>query len=96
MTAAANYSPDEFDDTDEVERLRAQLTELTQRAAQLEQAIGTRDIIATAKGLLMASEKVDRDEAFEVLRRASQRENLRVREIAERLVATHEERLTKD
>lgn len=90
--AAASYSPD---DDDDLGALRAQLRAVTERAEQLEEAIGTRDVISTAKGMIMASEKLPRDEAFEVLRRASQRENIPVREIAERLVATHEGRLGK-
>lgn len=94
MTAAAAEYDDEGDD-DEVDGLRAQLAEVTARAQQLEQAVGTRDVISTAKGMLMIAEKLPRDEAFEVLRRASQRENMPVREIAQRLVDTHEERLGK-
>lgn len=93
MTAAAA----EYDvgDDDQVEGLKVRLAEASQRVQQLEQAVGTRDIISTAKGMLMVTEKLPRDQAFEVLRRASQRENMPVREIAQRLVDTHEERLGK-
>ena len=94
MTAAA-AADSSYDHGDEdVAKLRVRLAEASRRADQLEQAIETRDVIATAKGMLMVSEKLPRDEAFEVLRRASQRENMPVREIAQRLVETHEERLT--
>ena len=56
-------------------------------------AVKTRDLIGQAKGMLMATEQVDADEAFAILVRASQRENVKVRDIAARLVATHEERI---
>lgn len=92
--AAADHSYDDGDDED-VPTLRARLAEVAQRADQLEQAIETRDAISTAKGMLMVTEKLPRDEAFEVLRRASQRENMPVREIAQRLVDTHEQRVAK-
>jgi GAF domain-containing protein len=49
---------------------------------QLEQAIQTRDLIGQAKGILMARQHVSADEAFEMLRRGSQRLNLKLREVA--------------
>ena len=47
-----------------------------------------RDLIGMAKGLLMARTVCDDDTAFEILRNASMRENVKVLEIAERLVDT--------
>lgn len=58
---------------------------------QLREAIESRDIIGQAKGILMARENCTADEAFEILRRASQRENLKLREVAAR-VAHHQSR----
>ena len=54
---------------------------------QLGQAMRSRAVIEQAKGVLMArSPKMTADEAFDVLRKASQRENLKVRDIAQRIV----------
>jgi len=56
------------------------------RAAQLETKAQSRDVIGMAKGTIMARQHVSEDEAFEVLRRASQRMNVKLREMAERVV----------
>jgi GAF domain-containing protein len=53
---------------------------------QLQEALETRTVIATAKGILMAREAIDEDEAFEVLRRASQRLNVKLRVVAADIV----------
>ncbi len=54
---------------------------------QLTEAMRSRATIEQAKGILMArSPGINAEEAFEVLRRASQRENVKLREIAQRLV----------
>jgi AmiR/NasT family two-component response regulator len=39
-----------------------------------------------AKGILMEREGCDRDEAFDILRRGSQRENRKLRDLADALV----------
>jgi GAF domain-containing protein len=49
---------------------------------QLEQAIETRDLIGQAKGILMARQDVTADQAFDMLRRGSQRLNIKLRELA--------------
>ena len=49
---------------------------------QLEEALQSRDLIGQAKGILMAREHVNADEAFDMLRRASQRVNKKLRDIA--------------
>jgi len=56
---------------------------------QLEQAIESRDVIGQAKGILMARQNVTADEAFDMLRRGSQRLNVKLRELAKQ-VATGE------
>jgi hypothetical protein len=43
-------------------------------------------VIEQAKGVLMASTPCDADTAFDILRRASQRENIPLREVAARIV----------
>jgi GAF domain-containing protein len=54
---------------------------------QLGEAMKSRAVIEQAKGVLMAqSPGLDADAAFDVLRKASQRENLKLREIARRIV----------
>ena len=56
------------------------------KISQLEEAVQTRTVIGEAIGLLMASHKCDKDEAFKILTAMSQRSNTKVREIATRLV----------
>lgn len=53
---------------------------------QLRQAMASRASIEQAKGILMGAQGCDPDEAFEMLVRASQRENRKLREIAEQIV----------
>lgn len=57
-----------------------------QLADQLTEALGTRDLIGTAKGILMERETIDEDAAFALLKAASQRSNRKLREIAHALV----------
>jgi hypothetical protein len=49
-------------------------------------ALESRDLIGQAKGLLMARSEIDSDAAFELLVRASQRMNVKLVEIARRMV----------
>lgn len=54
---------------------------------QLDQATQSGAVTEQAKGILMAGPPaMGPDEAFEVLRRSSQRENVEVRDIAQRIV----------
>jgi GAF domain-containing protein len=55
---------------------------------QLRDALITRDVIGQAKGILMAREACGADEAFEILRRASQHSNRKLRDVAQEFVAT--------
>ena len=57
-------------------------------ARQLEQALESRAVIEQAKGVLMAQRDCSAEEAFEMLRRASQRENVKLREVAQRIVSS--------
>jgi transcriptional regulator with GAF, ATPase, and Fis domain len=53
----------------------------------LEQAMRSRAVIEQAKGILMARKaELTADEAFDLLRKASQRENVKLRVIAQRVV----------
>jgi GAF domain-containing protein len=59
----------------------------TRLAEQMQEAMASRAVIEQAKGILMGQHKIDADAAFSMLRAASQRANLKLREIAERIVA---------
>lgn len=54
----------------------------------LQAALDTRDVIGQAKGILMARHKLTSDDAFELLRRASQSRNQKLRDVAQDVVAT--------
>ena len=56
--------------------------------AQLNEALATRAVIEQAKGVLMARQGVDADRAFDILRRASQNRNQKLRDIADAIVQT--------
>lgn len=62
------------------------LTERADLAFHLQRALESRATIEQAKGILVANERCTPDEAFEILRRASQRENRKLRSVAEDLV----------
>lgn len=55
-------------------------------AAQLEQAMGSRAVIEQAKGVLMGVRGISEHEAFEIIRRHSQNRNIKVRDLAQRIV----------
>lgn len=55
-------------------------------AEHLQKAMESRAVIEQAKGILMARQKCSSDAAFDILRRASQRENRKLRDIAVDLV----------
>ncbi len=59
---------------------------------QLHEAIRTRDMIGQAKGILMERQGCDPDTAFDMLRRASQRENRKLRDVAADLVRSTQHR----
>ncbi len=56
------------------------------REENLERKADTRDLIGRAKGILMARSDIDDDQAFELLRRASQRLNIKLVAVAEKVV----------
>ena len=57
---------------------------------QLQQALVTRGVIGQAQGILMERERITADQAFNVLRRASQTLNIKLRDVAQTLVETGE------
>jgi hypothetical protein len=64
--------------------------EEVRRAENLRQALATRELIGQAQGILMERERITADQAFDILRRASQHLNTKLREVAQRLVDTGE------
>jgi GAF domain-containing protein len=63
---------------------------------QLQEALASRDVIGQAKGIIMAQSGCDEDRAFDVLRRASQRENKKLRDVAQGVVASVRQRNLAD
>ena len=61
---------------------------------QLSEAMKSRATIEQAKGVLMAAQGCGADEAFDTLRRASQRSNRKLRDIATEVVANAQQRET--
>lgn len=58
---------------------------------QLHKAIGSRDVIGQAKGILMARGGITADEAFDHLRRTSQDLNVKLADVARLVAARHSE-----
>jgi AmiR/NasT family two-component response regulator len=57
---------------------------------RLHAALATREVIGQAQGILMERERISSSEAFDVLRRASQHLNVKLRDVAQDLVDTGE------
>lgn len=62
--------------------------ELEEQARNMRLAMESRAVIEQAKGVLMAQRRIRADQAFEVLRDASQRYNRKLRDIAQGIVAS--------
>ena len=60
------------------------------RVANLHEALKTRELIGQAQGILIERERITGDQAFDMLRRASQHLNVKIREVAQNLVQTGE------
>ncbi len=61
-----------------------------QRLDNLQGALLTRAVIGQAQGILIERERVTADQAFDILRRASQHLNIKLRDVAQNLVDTGE------
>ncbi|WAL67487.1 PAS and ANTAR domain-containing protein [Amycolatopsis cynarae] len=79
-------------------RLReaVQLSELAGEAAGLQRAMASRATIEQAKGMIMFAYGCDSAAAFDLLIGASQRGNVKLRELAERLVAAVQTPVERD
>ena len=65
--------------------------QLSEQTRNMRVAMESRAVIEQAKGVLMAQRRVDAEQAFEILREASQRYNRKLRDIALGIVeSTHE------
>lgn len=75
--------------TDARRQRRAAGRELLQRSqqARLLARLETLPVVEQAKGIIMAQQRCGEAEAFDMLRRASQRSNVPVRDLASRIVA---------
>jgi ANTAR domain len=58
------------------------------RYARLQAQLASMPVIEQAKGIIMAQSGWPEEQAFDALRRASQRENIKVRDLAARVVAS--------
>lgn len=88
-----SQKPDAFDvdDIDNGHALAAHVgvaLAASQNAENLEMAIASRTVIGRAEGILMERFGLDPDQAFAVLRRVSQRRNVKLNRVAEELVRT--------
>jgi GAF domain-containing protein len=69
--------------------------QLVEQARNMRLAMESRAVIEQAKGVLMAQRHVDAEQAFEILREASQRYNRKLREIALGIVESTQEGRTR-
>jgi len=68
-------------------RVYHRYVEARETAEHLRTALTSRAVIDQAKGMLMAIRRISADDAFALLVEQSQRENVKLREVAERFVA---------
>jgi GAF domain-containing protein len=85
--------PDQFTAADEatarlLARHAAVAVAVVREASTLAQAVEARTLIGQAQGLLMERFAIDADQAFAVLRRYSQDNNVKLRVVADKLVTT--------
>jgi GAF domain-containing protein len=67
------------------------MAEREDRVDHLTQGLVTRQVIGQAVGLLMAQRRCTAEEAFALLKGASQRSNEKLRDVAARMISGHEE-----
>ena len=72
--------------TPDQEHVSTDLLAAREEIAQLRVALTTRGVIDQAKGILMAQTGCTADAAFEMLKRASMRDNRKLNEVAARIV----------
>lgn len=67
----------------------AQLTELRQEVESLQQALEDRKVIEQAKGIVMATQKIDEAEAYRTLRSQAQTRRIKLTALAQEILAQH-------
>ena len=88
MSDDARSSPNWPEPTEEVELLRKQLREETDRAENLLRALEHARMIGTAMGIVLERQRVTSADAFEVLRRVSMNRNRKLHDVAREVVDT--------
>lgn len=73
---------------EEIEHLRRRLARAESRATNLQRAVVSNRRIGMAVGILMARNRLSEQQAFGMLRQASNRRNLKLRDVAERVIYT--------
>lgn len=74
----------------DVERLTSLASRLLERTLQLEEALCSRVTIEQAKGVLAERLGLDMQSSFELLRRASRSNRMRIHDLAEAVVSSRE------
>ncbi len=74
----------------------ARRSDLRSQNVNLQAALVSRELIGQAQGILMEREQVSAEQAFDILRRASQHLNEKLRDVAQNLVDTGESPITGD
>ena len=87
-THPRNFSTDDVAFANIFARHAALALSMSMNEATLNTALDTRKLIGQAQGLLMERYHLDEARAFEVLRRYSQDHNIKLRRVAEHLIAT--------
>jgi GAF domain-containing protein len=72
----------------------ARQADLRSQNVNLQNALVSREVIGQAQGILMERERVSADQAFDILRRASQHLNEKLRDVAQHLIDTGESPVT--
>jgi hypothetical protein len=83
--AAAKRTQEKLDKTRE-KPPRAQVLELHTLVESLRNQLASQPVIEQAKGIIMANTRCDQNQAFDILRRASQRTNVKLRDVARQIV----------
>jgi len=83
-------SPTEYGVQSSISYQLKERTSLQRLDKDLEQALLSRDVIGQAKGILMERLKTTPEQAFEILKNASQRLNVKLRQVARDITETGE------
>ena len=87
-TRADNMEAREMLDREMIAELQAEGQLSREHAAQMEAALSSSRMIGAAIGIIMASRLVSQNEAFDILKQASQRSNRKLRDLASEIVET--------